>query len=210
MPQPQLLIEHFPLHFDKNMLKESISQNGGRLVLEGVIQRANAKNQNGRVYPRDILEREIQRYIDGPIAENRSTGELDHPDSQIINLKNVCWKITKIWWEGDDVKARLEVLNTPSGNIVKALVEGNVAIGISSRAMGSVQSLGEGTVEVQDDLAMICFDCVSEPSTQSAWLKPLGLNENIQIRIPSKYTKINEIISEIICSETGHCCLRDI
>lgn len=205
---PQLLIEHFPLSLPKNYLQESLSQNGGKLVLEGIIQRANAKNQNGRVYPRDILEREIQKYIEGPVNENRATGELDHPDSQIINLKNVCWKITKIWWEGDDVKARLEVLNTPSGNIVKALVEGNVRIGISSRAMGSVQNLGEGTVEVQDDLSMVCWDCVSEPSTQNAWVDPIGLNENYIPKVNTKYTKLNEIISEIICSETGICCLR--
>lgn len=205
---PQLLIEHFPLSLPKNYLQESLSQNGGKLVLEGIIQRANAKNQNGRVYPRDILEREIQKYIEGPVNENRATGELDHPDSQIINLKNVCWKITKIWWEGDDVKARLEVLNTPSGNIVKALVEGNVRIGISSRAMGSVQNLGEGTVEVQDDLSMVCFDCVSEPSTQNAWVDPIGLNENYVPKVNTKYTKLNEIIQEIICDQTGQCCLR--
>ena len=204
----QLLIEHFPLEINKQKLSESISSNGGKLVLEGVIQRADAKNQNGRVYPKAILEREIERYIQGPVAENRSTGELDHPDSAVINLKNVCWIIKEIWWEGNDVKARLEVLNTPSGNIVKALVEGGVRIGISSRAMGSVQSLGEGTVEVQDDLSMTCWDCVSEPSTQQAFVDPVGLNENYIPKQNPKYSKINEMVQEIVCFESGICCLR--
>lgn len=204
----QLLIEHFPLQINKQFLIESAARNGGRMILEGVIQRANAKNQNGRIYPREILEREIQKYIEGPVNENRATGELDHPESQVINLKNVCHKIIKIWWDGDDVKAQLEILNTPSGNIVKALVEGGVSIGISSRAMGSVQNLGEGTVEVQDDLNMVCWDIVSEPSTQGAFVSPVGLNENYVPQQNSKYIKINEIIQEIICSETGVCCLR--
>lgn len=204
----QLLIEHFPLSLPKNYLQESLSQNGGKLVLEGIIQRANAKNQNGRVYPRDILEREIQKYIEGPVSEKRSTGELDHADNAIINLKNVCHLITKVWWDGDDVKARLEILNTPSGNIVKALVEGGVTIGISSRAMGSVQNLGEGTVEVQDDLSITCWDIVSEPSTHGAYVSPVGLNENYIPKVNTKYQKVNEMISEIVCMQTGLCCLR--
>jgi len=203
----QLLIEHFPLQINRQSLLEDI-KSGGDLILEGIIQRANAKNQNGRVYPKEILEREIEAYKQGPIAEHRSTGELDHPDSQVINLKNVCHRITEVWWDGDDVKAKLLILDTPSGNIVKALIKGGVQIGISSRAMGSVQNLGEGTVEVQDDLSLVCFDIVSEPSTQGAFVKPIGINENYQPQINTKYNKLNEIISDIICFESGVCCLR--
>jgi hypothetical protein len=204
----QLLIEHFPLKIDKKAITEGISKNGGELILEGIIQRADAKNQNGRIYPKNILEREIENYINGPVSENRATGELDHPDSQVVNLKNVCHRITEVWWDGDDVKAKLLILDTPAGNIVKALVKGGVQIGISSRAMGSVQNLGEGTVEVQDDLSLVCFDIVSEPSTQGAFVFPSGLNENYSRNHDQKYDKVNNLISEIICSQTGICCIR--
>ena len=203
----QLLIEHFPLLISKQSLQESIRDNG-KLIVEGVIQRANAKNQNGRVYPRNILEREIEVYKQGPVAEKRALGELDHADNAIINLKNVSHNIIDIWWDGDDVKAKLEILNTPNGNIAKSLFEAGISVGISSRAMGSVQNLGEGTVEVQDDLSLTCWDLVSEPSTQGAFVKPIGLNENYQPQINTKYNKLNEIISDIICFESGVCCLR--
>lgn len=203
----QLLIEHYSLKIDKKTINEGINRNG-KFLLEGTIQRADAKNQNGRIYPKSILEREIQRYIEGPVAEKRAFGELDHPDSQIINLKNVSHNILKIWWEGDDVKAQLEVLDTPSGNIVKALINAGCTVGISSRAMGSVQNLGEGTVEVQDDLNMVGWDFVSEPSTHQAFMEKVGINENYQPKTIQKYAKLNEIIQEIICDATGQCCLR--
>lgn len=204
---PQLLIEHFTLKVDKHLISES-KRIGGKLILEGVIQRADAKNQNGRVYPRQILEREIQKYIDGPVAEKRAFGELDHPESQIINLKNVSHNILEIWWDGDDVKARLEVLDTPSGNIAKAIIEAGCTLGISSRAMGSVQNLGEGTVEVQDDLSLLGWDFVSEPSTQGAFMEQVGLNENYIPKIEAKYSKINELISDIVCLQSGICCVK--
>ncbi len=204
----QLLIEHFTLKVDEKLINESRKLDG-KLILEGIIQRADAKNQNGRVYPRHILEREIQKYIEGPVNERRAFGELDHPDSQIINLKNVSHNILKIWWEGDDVKARIEILPTPSGNIARALIEANCALGISSRAMGSVQNLGEGTVEVQDDLNLVGWDLVSEPSTQGAFMEQkIGLNENYIPKQNEKYQVLNEIISEIVCHSTGICCIK--
>jgi len=205
---PQLLIEHFPLQINKTLLSES-TKLGGRYIIEGVIQRANSKNQNGRIYPKEILEREIEKYIQGPVTEKRALGELDHPESQIVNLKNVSHNILEIWWDGDDVRAKIEVLNTPSGNIVKSLIDAGITVGISSRAMGSVQNLGEGTVEVQDDLSMVCWDFVSEPSTQGAFMEKVGLNENFQIPIIEKYQNINQIIQEIICSQTGICCINN-
>jgi hypothetical protein len=204
--EKQLLVEHFTFKVDPKQLVES-KRIGGKLILEGIIQRANAKNQNGRVYPKDILLREIQNYIDGPVKERRAFGELDHPESQIVNLKNVSHNITDIWWSGDDVYGRLEILETPSGQIAKAIIEAGCSLGISSRAMGSVQSLGEGTVEVQDDLAMVCWDLVSEPSTQQAFMvKKNGLNEGVQSLI-NKYQNINDIISDIICINSG-CCIN--
>ena len=179
-------------------------------MVEGVIQRADAKNQNGRVYPKTILEREVERYIDGPVSENRALGELDHPESMVINLKNVSHNIKKLWWNGDDLMGKVEVLPTPSGNILKELFLNKITVGISSRGMGSVQPLGEGTVEVQDDFELLCFDFVSTPSTQGAFMFPTGLSENYNpLNInSSKYSKVNTLISDIICSQSGVCCIR--
>ena len=178
------------------------------LMVEGVIQRADAKNQNGRVYPKIILEREVERYIDGPVSENRALGELDHPESMVINLKNVSHNIKKLWWNGDDLMGKVEVLPTPSGNILKELFLNKITVGISSRGMGSVQPLGEGTVEVQDDFELLCWDFVSTPSTQGAFMTPTGLSEGYKPQHTSKYSKINTLVSDIICSQSGVCCIR--
>ena len=178
------------------------------LMVEGVIQRADAKNQNGRVYPKSILEREVERYIDGPVSENRALGELDHPESMVINLKNVSHNIKKLWWNGDDLMGKVEVLPTPSGNILKELFLNKITVGISSRGMGSVQPLGEGTVEVQDDFELLCWDFVSTHSTQGAFMTPTGLSEGYKPQHTSKYSKINTLVSDIICSQSGVCCIR--
>jgi hypothetical protein len=178
------------------------------LMVEGVIQRADAKNQNGRVYPKSILAREVEKYIDGPVAENRALGELDHPESMVINLKNVSHNIKKLWWNGDDLMGKVEVLPTPSGNILRELFLNKITVGISSRGMGSVQPLGEGTVEVQDDFELLCWDFVSTPSTQGAFMTPTGLSEGYKPQHTSKYSKINSLVSDIICSQSGVCCIR--
>lgn len=178
------------------------------LMVQGVIQRADSKNQNGRVYPKDILEREVEKYIQGPVSENRALGELDHPESMVINLKNVSHNIKQLWWDGDDLMGKVEVLPTPSGNILKELFLNKITVGISSRGMGSVQSLGEGTVEVQDDFELLCWDFVSTPSTQGAFMTPTGLSEGYKPQYESKYSKINTLISDIICSQAGICCIR--
>jgi hypothetical protein len=178
------------------------------LMVEGVIQRADAKNQNGRVYPKSILAREVEKYIDGPVAENRALGELDHPESMVINLKNVSHNIKKLWWNGDDLMGKVEVLPTPSGNILKELFLNKITVGISSRGMGSVQPLGEGTVEVQDDFELLCWDFVSTPSTQGAFMTPTGLSEGYKPQHTNKYSKINSLVSDIICSQSGVCCIR--
>jgi hypothetical protein len=178
------------------------------LMVEGVIQRADAKNQNGRVYPKSILEREVERYIEGPVSENRALGELDHPESMVINLKNVSHNIKKLWWNGDDLMGKVEVLPTPSGNILKELFLNKITVGISSRGMGSVQPLGEGTVEVQDDFELLCWDFVSTPSTQGAFMSPTGLSEGYKPQHNNKYSKINTLVSDIICSQSGVCCIR--
>jgi len=178
------------------------------LIVQGVIQRADAKNQNGRVYPKSILEREVERYINGPVSENRALGELDHPESMVINLKNVSHNIKQLWWDGDDLMGKVEVLPTPSGNILKELFLNKITVGISSRGMGSVQPLGEGTVEVQDDFELLCWDFVSTPSTQGAFMSPTGLSEGYKPQHNNKYSKINTLVSNIICSQSGVCCIR--
>jgi hypothetical protein len=201
----ELLIERISTFtLTPQLLQESVKRNNGRLIVEGVVQRANAKNGNGRVYPKDTLEREIQKYKATYIKENRALGELDHPESPIINLKNVCHNILDLWWNGDDVMGKIEILPTPSGNILKALLLAGITVGISSRAMGSVKQIGE-TVEVQDDLDIVCWDFVSTPSTQGAFMEVV--NESINYSQPKndKLTKINELITEILCNRAGFC-----
>lgn len=203
-----LLIEYSIFTPKTTQLTEGVK--GERnLIVEGVVQRADSKNQNGRVYPKHILEKEVEKYIASSIAENRALGELDHPESTVINLKNVSHNIKKLWWEGDDLMGKIEILPTPSGNILRELFANNITVGISSRGMGSVQPLGEGTVEVQDDFELLCWDFVSTPSTQGAFMTPTGLNENYNpLRNKDKYSKINSIISDIICTQSGVCCVR--
>ena len=201
-----LLQEYRTFKVDKQLAEQAVKKNK-QLTVTGVLQRAEAKNQNGRVYPKNILEREVKSYIEGPIKENRAMGELDHPESSVINLQNVSHTIKKCWWDGDDVMGDVEVLDTPAGNILKALFASGITVGISSRGMGSVsENSAGGTVEVQDDFELLCWDFVSTPSTQGAFMAPSrGLNES-KIQIPEyKYTNINNIIRDIICDNTGVC-----
>ena len=204
-----LLTEYRTFRVDQRLVETSIKENKS-LVVKGVIQRAEAKNQNGRIYPREILEREIKKYAEGPIKERRALGELDHPESSVINLQNVSHNVTKVKMVGDDVYGEVEILSTPAGNILKELFRNGITVGISSRGMGSVQENGNGTVEVQDDFELLCFDFVSTPSTHGAFMKPAGralqeLQEG-KIQLPEyKYTNVNNIIRDIICDNTGVC-----
>jgi hypothetical protein len=206
----QVLIEYIPFKPLPQSLQEARMNPTRNLIVEGVVQRANAKNENGRVYPAEILRREVEKYMEGPIAQNRALGELDHPESSVINLKNVCHNIQKLWWDGDDLFGKIEVLDTPSGNILKNLFLNNITVGISSRGMGSVKPLSENTVEVQDDFDLVCWDFVSTPSTHGAYMKPInGLNESKQYNGSyDKYSRINSLVTDIICSQTGICCIR--
>ena len=202
-----LLTEYIPFQVDKQLVEASIRKNKP-LMVSGVLQRANAKNENERVYPKDILAREIRTYMDGPVKEKRALGELDHPESSVINLQNVSHNVTKCWWDGDDVMGEVEILPTPAGNILKALFGSGITIGISSRGMGSVSdNISEGTVEIQDDYELLCFDFVSTPSTQGAFMFPegKGLQEGKTPLPEYKYTNINNIIRDIICDNTGMC-----
>ena len=204
-----LLTEYRPFNVDRQLVEASIKENRS-LVVKGVIQRAEAKNQNGRVYPKEILEREIQKYIEGPVKERRALGELDHPESSVINLQNVSHNVIRVKMVGDDVYGEVEILSTPAGNILKELFRNGITVGISSRGMGSVQESGNGTVEVQDDFELLCFDFVSTPSTHGAFMKPAGraiqeLQEGKTQTQEYKYTNVNNIIRDIICDNTGVC-----
>jgi hypothetical protein len=197
----KLLIDHIPFQVAKLTLSESKGVPNGRMRIKGKLQESDVKNGNGRVYPREVLEREAKKYAEGPIADNTALGELDHPESSIVNLNNVSHNIKRIWWEGNDLMGELELLNTPSGKIAQEIISAGIPLGISSRGMGSVQQIGE-TVEVQDDFELLCWDLVSVPSTPNAYMK---LSEGKQIQINKDYSKVNSLITEIICNVTGVC-----
>ena len=190
---PHLLREFYELcegGVCQDLLTESEKQyvrNGG-MMLSGKLQEADVQNGNGRVYPMNIMEREVKKYAQ-LVEDNRALGELDHPDSSIINLANVSHMVTKVWMESKSVMGKIKVLNTPSGQILRALVESGVKTGISSRGMGSVTEQ-QGKTMVEDDFQLICFDIVSEPSTPNAFM---GLSEN-KLR-NGRVFKNNKIIS---------------
>lgn len=195
--EKRLLIDSIgTLSVSAEQINESISNNGGKLILSGVMQRADATNQNMRVYPENILKREVEKYKKTFIAEKRALGELDHPDSSVVNLSNVCLNVLDLWWEGKDLMGRIEILGTPSGNIAKELLKAGIRLGISSRGMGSVHSIGEGKVEVENDFEIVCWDLVSNPSTQGAFMAPI--QEGKQTKTQSKYNKVQSLISDII------------
>ena len=173
----------------------------------GILATAEVKNGNRRYYKRSLWQREIDKYMDS-VKERRALGELDHPESAVINLKNASHNIKELFFEGNDLMGSIEILPTPSGNILKELFKNNITVGISSRGMGSVKPLGENRVEVEDDFELLCFDFVSTPSTHGAFVKPTGLNEGRNYNNTSKYSKLQEIVADIICTQSGICCLR--
>ena len=170
--------------------------NGG-LILSGVMQRADAQNGNGRIYPRPILEREMHRYKE-LIKENRALGELDHPEDSVINLKNASHMMTKVWWDGKNVMGKAKVLDTPSGQVLKTLVQSGVSIGISSRGMGSVTE-AQGNTVVEDDFQLICFDFVSEPSTPGAFMMKEA--KDFTNKVFTKADRINRLLNEVLEDE---------
>jgi len=204
----QLIVEYMPFKPVGTLTESSGAAYGipGGFVVQGVLQRAGAKNQNGRVYPKTILERECQRYQMEYIDQHRALGELDHPESSVVNLNNVSHNVLKIWWKGDDLHGVVQILDTPSGKILKELFKAGITLGISSRGLGSVKELqNKGIVEVQEDFELICWDFVSNPSTHGAFMRPTSMNESINKNTQTnKYVKTNNIITSILC-EDGKC-----
>lgn len=202
MSDRQLLIEYMPFEFSRGQIVESLKENNGILKVTGVLQRAGQKNQNGRIYPRNILMREAKKYMT-LISERRALGELDHPDTAVVNLKNVSHNVTEMRWEGDDLVGTVEVLSTPSGNILKELFKHNIRLGISSRGLGSVKAIheadGSDAVQVQDDFDLVAFDFVSNPSTHGAFLAPV--NEavgGVTHPVCTKWCRAQDLMREII------------
>jgi len=199
----QLIVDYLPFEVKPEQISESIKENDGKLIVRGVLQRAEAKNQNGRVYPREILAREAKKYEKEFIAQRRAMGELDHPESSVVNLQNVSHNVKDMHWEGDNLLGTVEVLGTPSGNILKELFKSGIKLGISSRGMGSVETVtedsGDSVVKVQPDFELIAFDFVSNPSTHGAFMYPM--NEGVEKkegRTCGTYCKVESIINDIM------------
>ena len=198
----QLIVDYLPFEVRPEQINESMKENSGKLIVKGVLQRAEAKNQNGRIYPREILEREADKYTSEFIKQRRAMGELDHPESSVVNLQNVSHNVKEMHWEGDNLLGTVEVLGTPSGNILKELFKSGIKLGISSRGMGSVETVNEGDAQqVQDDFELIAFDFVSNPSTHGAFLHPTNesINESKVVgRTCGDYCKVESIINDIM------------
>jgi hypothetical protein len=199
----QLIVDYLPFEIEPEQINESMKENDGKLIVRGVLQRAESKNQNGRVYPKDILVREAKKYTEEFINQRRAMGELDHPESSVVNLQNVSHNIKKMHFEGDNLLGEVEVLGTPSGNILKELFKSGIKLGISSRGMGSVETVtedsGKEAQEVQPDFELIAFDFVSNPSTHGAFMYPV--NESVdktQDRSCDEYCKVESIINDIM------------
>ena len=182
------------------MLSEGKTSERGLPLVEGILATAEVKNGNGRYYSKDLWEREIDKY-QNLVREHRAMGELDHPESTVINLQNVSHNIADMWWDGDNVMGKIEILPTPAGNILKALVESGITVGVSSRGMGSLEDKG-GILEVQDDFELLCWDFVSTPSNPDSFMHLI--KEGLDFTSQSKYSKVNSILQEILCSN-GQC-----
>ena len=185
---PNGICEDLLTEAEKQMVRE------GHMFLTGVMQRAEARNGNGRRYPRTVLEREVENYKK-LVRDRRAVGELDHPDSDVVNLKNASHLVTEVWWDGDEVKGKVQILSTPSGQILRNLIDNGVKLGISSRGLGSVANAGQDTI-VQDDFQLICFDFVSEPSTTGAFMMKEGKERDLNIL--TKADRINRALNDIL------------
>ena len=209
MDNRRLLIDVLTFEVRPEIIREALNRHGPVLV-QGVIQRANSLNQNKRVYPKPILVREVQKYMQ-LVKERRSLGELDHPESSVINLANVSHLITELHWENDDLLGTVEILGTPAGNILKSLFAAGVNVGISSRGLGSVQEIQDGAVEVQEDFEILCWDMVSNPSTQGSFMYPVtegiiteGIKGNEYIS-DNNFNRLNGIILDIFTNLDYDC-----
>jgi len=197
----KLLIETQTFQQSSLTLTEGKMSDRGNPIVGGILATAEVKNGNGRYYKKSLWQREIDKYMDS-VKERRALGELDHPESSVINLKNASHNIVDIYWDGNTVMGKIEILPTPSGNILKALLESNIRLGVSSRGMGSLQENADGLLEVQDDFDLLCWDFVSTPSNPGSYMT--SLNEGKINSSYNPYQKVQSTITEILCSN-GNC-----
>ena len=179
---------------------EGLKSKRGNPIVEGILATCEVKNGNGRYYSRELWQREMEKYKE-LIDQNRAVGELDHPEDSVVNLKNVSHNIIDYNWDGDNIMGKIEILPTPSGNILKALIESGITVGVSSRGMGSLKPMGE-VQEVQDDFQLLCWDFVSTPSNPGSFMHLV--KEGLNVDTINTYKKVNSIITEILCSK-GNC-----
>ncbi len=191
----QVIVDYIPFNVTPTQINEALKENNGKLVVKGVLQRAEAKNQNGRVYPREILVREAKKYDENFVKQNRALGELDHPDSSVVNLQNVSHNVKDMHFEGDNLVGTVEI----------QLFQNGIKLGISSRGLGSVEmvreSNGDTISKVGDDFELIAFDFVSNPSTHGAFLYPMNESVDKQGRTCGDYCRAEDIINHIIRGE---------
>ena len=195
----KLLIETHTIKVSPSQLTENVNKENGNLMVEGILATAEVKNGNGRYYKKELWDREMEKY-DQLVKERRSMGALDHPESTVINLKNVSHIVTGYNWDGDQLMGKIEILPTPSGNILKELIKNGITVGVSSRGMGSLEQNGS-VMEVQDDFELLCWDFVSTPSNPGSFMSVLQEGKN---SVTYNYTKVNQIVTEILCSK-GNC-----
>lgn len=198
----KLLVEYQTFRCDPRILRESIENPNAPFRVRGILQMASVKNQNGRIYPKEVLMREAQKYNDTLVRERRAYGELDHPEKEIINLKNASHIISEMHWEGDQLVGTADILSTPCGNILKELFRSGCNVGISSRALGSLNKISENTAMVGEDLELIAFDFVSNPSTPGAFMfmdnKQPMMESIVREPVTGKWTTVHKIVRDIL------------
>ena len=161
-----------------------------KYMIEGVFAQAEKQNRNGRVYPRAVLETATDKYNNEQVATGRAVGELGHPDSPTINLDRVSHRITELRWDGNNVIGRAQILETPMGQIVKGLMDGEVRLGVSTRGMGSIKNSGGKTV-VSEDFILSTVDVVQDPSAPDAFVN--GIMEGIDYFIDNGVIKAQRV-----------------
>jgi len=201
MSDLRLLNSYQIFDYTPEKIREAREENSGKIVMKGILQKSDTLNQNGRIYPRIVLEREVRNYQKF-IVENRALGELDHPDSSVVNLKNVSHIVREAYLDADVVYGSVEILDTPSGKILQSLVESGVKLGISSRGVGTTKKQGDYQI-VQDDFQLICWDFVSEPSTPGAFMMAEGrqINPEELQKVFTKSDRIDRILNDILISK---------
>ena len=206
----KLLMECITFEADARILREATENPNRPFMVQGVLQRKGKKNQNGRIYPDDILIREANKYASTFIQDHRAMGELDHPESSVVNLKNVSHTVTEMHWQGDDLIGTVEILTTPNGNILRELFRNGIKLGISSRGLGTLKKVSESVAMVGDDFELIAFDFVSNPSTQGAFMAPMGQGRGqiplaegiVQNPVSHRWERTDDIVRNIL-SEIG-------